>query len=231
MKYTLAAVWLLAAAPLAVAQDEVTADEVPVSAESVPGADVPVGAEAVLDAVAEDAAAVETVPVDDGEEQAEAEPATPWLLYVGLDQVGTTLSISGLPPETPNQFDSGLYRLRAGMLLGQGVGVELQYGFKQSTDRPDQVNTDKYYGAYLVPTTNLFEMFELAFPVGYAMTTVEGTKFDSLAFGLSAALPLQYLVSSLPDLRLTLGWMTYYQKSDARLYGLNFGLRYDFSID
>lgn len=219
MKYTLAAVCLLAAAPLAVAQDEFAGEE------------VPAGTEEVLEAVAEDAAAVDTVPVDDAEEQAEAEPATPWLLYVGLDQVMTTLSLSGQPPEAPTEFDSGLYRLRAGMFLGQGFGVEVHYGFKQSTDRPDEVNTDKYYGAYLMPTTNLFEMFELAFPVGYAMNTVEGTKLDSLAFGITAGLPLQYVVSSLPDLRLTLGWMTYYQKRDARLYGLNFGLRYDFSID
>lgn len=221
MKNAWVGAWMLAALPMAAAQaqDEASTDE-------------------VLDAVAEDAyedessaESVDTVPVDSGEEADAAAPAESWRLYVGLDQAGTTLSQSGLPPQTPHEFDSGFYRLRAGRQLGQGVGIELQYGFEETADQPGEVATEDYYGLFLVPSTNLFETIDLTFPVGYARSTVGGVDLDSVAFGLAAELPLQAFSSSLPDLRLVLGWMTYYQKRDARLYGFNLGLRFDFSTD
>lgn len=221
MKQVWGLVWVLAFAPVApgLAQDDSATD----TAE-------------VLDAVVDDAAegdayeegSVGTVAVDTGEEPAEEQPAEPWRLYVGVDQVSTTLSVSGLPANTNHEFDSGIYRLRVGRRFSDNIGIELQYGIEQSVDAADEVATERYAGVFLVPATQLFEAFDLEFPVGYARSTVEGESFDSLAFGLNVEIPVQYYAASLPDLRLGLGWMTYYQKHDARLYGLNLGLRFDF---
>lgn len=215
MKKAWAGACLLALLPMAagLAQDDYSTDE-------------------VLEAVADDAyeEVVDTVPVDSGDEEP-AEPAEPWRFYVGLDQAETTLSVSGLPPGTPHESDSSFYRLRAGTLLGQGVGLEFQYGISQDAEQAGEVETEDYLGLFLVPSTNVFDMVDLAFPVGYARSTFGGTEFDSVAFGISAELPLQYLAGALPDLRLVLGWTTYYQKRDARVYGFNAGLRFDFSTE
>ena len=232
MKQVLGWVWMLALAPVAVAlaQEDSTAADVmdAVAADTAQGGAVPDEA-AEVEPIQDEITEVETVSVDTGEAPPD-EPAEPWRLYAGVDKVGSTLSISGLPPTAENEFHSGLYRLRAGKRFGDNINVELHYGIQQPAERADEVATERYYGVYLVPSTNLFDAFDLQFPVGYARSTVEGVGFDSLAFGLNAELPVQYYFESLPDLRLSLGWMTYYQSSDARLYGFNFGLRFDFEI-
>ena len=178
--------------------------------------------------------AVDTVPVDVAEEEpAETEPSQPWRLYAGADQVNSNLSVSGLPSAAQSRFDSAMYRLRAGTRLSDNIGFEFHYGIDQDAD-PGEVTTDSYYGLFMNASTSLFDTLGVAFPVGYAKTSVSGggasTGLDSIAFGLEAELPLKTFGEALPDLRLTLGWMTYYQKSDARLYGANLGLRYDFTI-
>lgn len=223
MKKVWGLVWVLAFVPVApgLAQDESGTDT----------ADV-------MDAVAEDAAEgssffsdadyVETVAVDTGDEPADEEPAEPWRLYIGVDQVGTTLSVSGLPANAEHEFDSGMYRLRVGRRFSDNIGIELQYGIERAADAANDVATERYYGLFLVPSTQLFDAFDLEFPVGYAKSTVEGESLASLAFGVNIEVPVQYYFESLPDLRLGIGWMTYYQKHDARLYGFNLGLRFDF---
>lgn len=184
--------------------------------------------------VAEQAEAVDTVPVDVAEEEpAETEPSKPWRLYAGVDQVNSLLSVSGLPSGSPSRFDSGIYRLRAGTRLSDNIGFEFHYGIEQDAE-PGEITTDNYYGLYLAASTSLYDTLGLSFPVGYARSSFSGggasTDLDSVAFGLEAELPLKTFGETLPDLRLVLGWMTYYQKRDARLYGANLGLRYDFTI-
>lgn len=164
-----------------------------------------------------------------GEAPAEDEPLA---IYVGVDLVNSTLSTSSLNGFPGSEFDSSMYRLRAGVRALESVGLELHYGLDNAGDEADEVATDSYYGLYLVPTATVLETVELAFPVGYAMTTAASrtasADLESIAYGIDAELPLRTFGEGLPDFRLTAGWMVYYQQNDARLYGANFGLRYDF---
>lgn len=174
-------------------------------------------------------AAIEEIAV---EEAAAEEPTEPWQVYLGADYVNTTLSLSNPSTAPTAEFDSTMIRVRAGKRVLESVGFEVHYGVDQADEEKGEVTTDAYYGAYLVPTATVFELLELAFPVGYARSEFGdgGETLGSVAYGLNAEVPLRALFSGLPDIRLTGGWMVYYQKSDARVYGANFGLRYDFSF-
>lgn len=214
----------------------------PVHAQEEPGAEVvPVeeGAEATAPTDAEAApvaeAAAEETPAEEApteEAAAEAEPAEPLALYVGADWVMSTLSLSNTGATGASELDSGMYRARIGMRALEAVGLELQLGLDNSDDEPGSVETESYYGVFLVPTATVLNVAELAFPVGYAQSSfAQGSAsndFRSIAYGIDAELPIRTFGESLPDVRLTLGWMVYYQKSDARAYGANAGVRYDF---
>jgi hypothetical protein len=213
--------------------DEAPAEEAPVE-ETAPAEamEAPVG-EAAADASAE--APTEEAPAEEApaEEVASEEPAEPLALYVGADWVMTTLSVSAPLATGADQFDSGMYRGRVGMRALEAIGLEVQFGIDNSDDEPGSVETKSYYGLFVVPTATVFEVVELAFPVGYAQSEfgAGGSGSDSLrsiAYGVDGELPLRTFGAELPDIRLTAGWMIYYQKSDARAYGANAGLRYDF---
>jgi hypothetical protein len=210
---------LILAAP-AFAQDE--AEVVPAEPEAEAPAEAPAEA-----APAEEAPAEEAAPA---EQAAAEEPAEPWALYFGADYVNTTLSVSAPVGAPASEFDSTMVRLRAGKRILDAVGLELHYGIDEADEKSGEVTTDSYYGVYLVPTATVFEMLELAFPVGYGRSEFgdSGEALGGIAYGIDAELPLRAL-GDLPDLRLTAGWMVYYQDSDARVYGANFGLRYDFT--
>lgn len=223
--------------------EEVPAEEVPAedaSAEEVPAED-PVAEEATADEsiettpVGEESGEeLDTVAVDEGEE-APAEETDPLRLYAGLDFARTTLSASTLNGFRTGEYDSGMYRLRIGTRLIDEISAELHYGFDQSGDGAGNAATENYVGLFVVPTASLFNYVELAFPLGYALTSVElenGASDDlgSIAYGVNAELPLKNFGEDLPDFRFGLGWMVYYQKTDARLYGANLGFRYDFDL-
>lgn len=201
------------------AQEDPAAEVVPVD-ESDPSAEA-VPAEAP----------VEATPIEEADAEPE-EPAEPLALYVGADYVLTTLSLSAPAAAGASQFDSGMYRGRIGVRALEAIGLEAQFGIDNSDDEPGSVETKDYYGVFIVPTATVFEVAELAFPVGYAQSTFDNggnsQDFRSIAYGIDAELPIRTFGDSLPDLRLTAGWMIYYQKSDARAYGGNLGLRYDF---
>lgn len=218
-RFPIAALALMLAVP-AFAQDE-SAEVVPVE-EGAPE-------EAIEPAPVEEAAVEE---VAAAEEAAVEEPAEPWQVYVGADYVNTTLSLSDPGTAPAAEFDSSMIRVRVGKRVLESVGFELHYGVDQADEDMGEVTTDAYYGAYLVPTATVVEFLELAFPVGYGRSEFgdSGEALGSVAYGLNAELPIRALFSGLPDIRLTGGWMVYYQKRDARVYGANFGLRYDFSF-
>lgn len=237
---TLAA--LLLAVP-AFAQDE--AEVVPVD-ESAPAEEAPAGESPAAEgtpeaAAAEEAAASEEAPAEEvaaeetpSEEEGSSE-SSPLQLYVGADWVRTTLSLSTSGATGAQDFDSGMYRARVGWRALEAVGIEAHFGTDNSDSEPGSVETEMYAGVFLVPTATVFEVAELAFPVGYAQSTFGAAggpseDFRSVAYGVDAELPLRTFGESLPDLRFTLGWMVYYQKSDARAYGGNAGLRYDFAF-
>lgn len=224
-RFPIAVLALMLAAP-AFAQDE--------SAEVVPVEEAPAEEVAPEEAAPVEEAAVEEAPVEEvaAEEAPSEEPGEPWQVYVGADYVSTTLSLSDPGTAPAAEFDSTMIRVRAGKRVLESVGFELHYGVDQADEEKGEVTTDAYYGAYLVPTATVFEMLELAFPVGYGRSEFgdSGEALGSVAFGLNAEVPLRAFISGLPDIRLVGGWMVYYQKSDARVYGANFGLRYDFSF-
>ncbi len=217
--------------------DATAADAAPADGEAAPSTD------AVVDSIATDAAAesapAETPPAEETAaapaEEAPAEPGTPWRLYGGLDWVRDTLSASALAGFGQSNYDSGMYRGRLGARVFDAIGVEGQFGVDRSEKRTDTAETSQYYGLFLVPTASLFETIELAFPVGYARTGVKHTggsaTLSSLSYGINGELPLRVFSASMPDIRFVAGWMVYYQKVNARIYGLNAGLRYDFNID
>lgn len=201
--------WLLlcvvALATPAFAQDEAPVEEV--AAEEAPAEEV----------------AAEEAPADDG-------TSTP--IYFGVDMATTTLSSSSLSGFDDGNYDSGQYRLRLGAMPIESIGVEVQYGIDNGGEGEGEAATASYYGVYLVPMATVIGGVEIAFPVGYAMSTVErpgaSEDLESLAYGMDAQLPLRVFGESMPNLRVGAGGMVYYQRGDARLYGINLGLRYDF---
>lgn len=211
----------------ALAQDE-AAEVVEPSAEesAAPVEEAPAEEAQGEEAPAEDAA------VEEVAEAEESEPAAPWALYVGADYVNTTVSLSAPPTAPASEFESTMVRVRAGTRLFEAIGAELHVGVDQADEDAGEVATDAYYGLFLVPTATLFEALELGFPVGYARSEYGdgGDALDSIAYGAALELPIRALWGALPDVRLTSGAMVYYQKSDARVYGANFGLRFDFTL-
>ena len=208
-------------APAETPMEVVPAEEAPVE-EAAP-AEAPVEGAVAEEAPADEAPA-EQVAEESSEESTEEE-GEPWALYVGADLVKTTVSTSAA------DADSGMYRLRVGRRLADGIGAELHYGLDNGGDGAGEVSTDSYYGIFVVPTATALERVELAFPVGYARSEFKSLSLSSVAYGFNAEVPLQAFGEDYPDLRFGLGWMVYNQKSAARAYGLNFGIRYDFTAD
>jgi hypothetical protein len=207
------------------------AQEEPAEVVEAPAEESAEPAEAPAEAAPAEDAGVEEVAEADPTEQ-ETEPAPPWALYVGADYVNTTLSRSVPPTDPANEFESTMVRVRVGKRLFEAIGAELHVGVDQADEDAGEVTTDAYYGLFLVPTATLFDVLELGFPIGYARSEYgdDGEALDSIAYGASLELPIRVLWDALPDVRLTSGAMVYYQKSDARVYGANFGLRFDFTL-
>lgn len=183
-------------------------------------------ADATAEPVAADAA-VETIPVESAAAEEPAPPAEedgePWNLYAGVDLVNTAVSTDGA------DASSGLYRLRFGRKLFDQIALEGHFGLDNGGTGAGEVSTDSYYGLYFVPMATMLDVVEFHFPIGYAMNKVGSRDLSSLAYGVNVELPLRTFGAELPDFRFGLGWMVYYQGTDARVYGSNFGLRYDFT--
>lgn len=125
-----------------------------------------------------------------------------------------------------------------------GLNVPLE---EASARVSGDIETDVYYGLFVVPHVVVFDMFELSFPVGYARTeytkafpadtTDDGnadsvrtidSSHNSVSFGGNIMLPLRLFMPEAPDIRLSFGGQVYHQSSDLRTYGYNAGLRWDF---
>jgi hypothetical protein len=170
-----------------------------------------------------------------------------YMFYVGADLQNTKLSVSdsnsfnGL---SSTSYDSKFWDVRLGYRLFKSIGIEAHYGIPdEDAKNPGRYKTRKYYGIFAVPTANVFDLFEIAFPLGYTNSgvTVNGSTdagapvvvekhLNSLAYGANLEVPVRVFWRALPDFRLTGGGMVYYQRSDAREYGFHFGVRYDFGF-
>jgi hypothetical protein len=220
------------------AQEEPTpAPETPAAPEAAPADQAP-PAEA---APAETPPAAEAVPAETPPAaQAEAAPAEaeapkePWPVYAGISYAKTKVSSSGAGSLGTADYHGKFLSARVGKRLFDGLGLEFQYGMDLSDFASNEISTDRYYGLFLVPTATVFESVELAFPVGYGRGQYSlGQKTavsKSVAYGFKVEVPLKAFGDSYPDLRLTGGWMIYNQTSAARVYGPEFGVRYDFNV-
>jgi hypothetical protein len=171
-----------------------------------------------------------------------------YMFYVGADLQDSKLSVSdsnsfgGL---NNTSYDSKFWDVRLGYRLFKAIGIEAHYGFPdEDAKNPGRYKTRNYYGFFAVPTANVFDLFEIAFPIGYTNSgiTVNGVATDgttplveqkhlnSIAYGANLEVPVRVFWRALPDFRLTGGGMVYYQRSDAREYGFHFGVRYDFGF-
>ena len=167
--------------------------------------------------------------------------------YIGADLQNTKLSVSNsdsFQGLNASDYDSKFWDIRAGYRLFKVIGVEAHYGIPDQNDQdPGRYKKRSYYGIFAVPTANVFDLFEIGFPVGYTNSgitvngqTAAGTSavvqkhLNSIAYGANLEVPVRVLWRALPDIRLTGGGMVYYQRSDAREYGFHFGLRYDFGF-
>ena len=175
-----------------------------------------------------------------------------WTVYLGADTVDSTFAVSSDQTiftgdnqasfRNTNDAESKFNRLRLGIRLSESVGLEGHFGLEDDT--ADAANgtagVTEYYGLYLVPTATVMDLFELAFPVGFSQVSVEmfddsstlrTFDTDGIAYGMNAELPLSRFIDIESwDLRLVAGGMVYQQDGSSRLYGVNFGLRGDFSF-
>ena len=225
--------WLgLTLAVPAWAQEEPAPEPAP--AEAAPAEAPPADAAPAPEAApAEQAPAAEAPPAEAAPAEAEA-PSEPWPVYAGVGYSKTVVSSSGAGTLGTADYDSKFLDVRVGKRLFESVGLEFHYGLDLSGSDSGEIATDRYYGLFLVPTATLFETVELAFPVGYGRGEYNlGNRsaiVKSVAYGVSAELPLRVFGDTMPDLRLTAGWMIYNQTTAARIYGPSFGLRYDFTV-
>lgn len=231
---------LLMALP-AWAQDDTSADQPPADQAAPADQSAPADSSAPADQSATGTASEEgqPAPTEDtaSSDQSSSESsgeAKPWRLYVGADYAATRLSASNLTGFPTSTLDSGLVRIRAGARVLDAVALEAQFGVKQGGNGVGEAETKSYYGLFAVPTATVFETVELAFPVGYAFNKVQvpgaSESLNSMAYGANLEFPLRVFGDSLPDLRFCGGGMVYYQRTNARLYGWNAGLRYDFNV-
>jgi hypothetical protein len=178
-----------------------------------------------------EAAAPEEAPLEEiaVEEISEDSSSRPVAFYGGVDLVSSRLSTSA----DMEDLHSGIYRIHAGARPIEGLALEVQAGIHEGSDGPGLFRTESYVGAFVIPSIRALDTFDLSFPVGYANTAVipdAATKenLHSVAYGFEAALPMRAFSENLPDLRFTLGGMVYYQKGNARIYGVHAGLVYGF---
>lgn len=168
--------------------------------------------------------------------------------YVGADLVDAVFSTSN--PQTvftgdnnanfneTERSDTKFYRLRLGMQLSDDIGFELHYGLddEEASAAEDTGALDTYYGAYIVPQGEMFDLIDVELPIGFGTVEYIGPNggladVDGIAYGVNLGLSLSRFFENDErgwDLRLVGGGMVYQQDTDSRFYGYNFGLRGEF---
>ncbi len=175
----------------------------------------------------------------DSASEASSEPERdPIRLYAGADYAWLTASLSSDQLKAKfggDEFDSRFYRARFGTRLFGKIGVEGQFGFSDTDDtEPGDVEVSEYVGVFIVPTGVIFDLIEVAAPIGYSVTELSGRgashKFDGFSFGLNFEIPLLIDVENFPDIRIGGGGTVYQAEREARVYGYHAGIRFDFNI-
>lgn len=201
-----------------------------------PVADAPVDAPA--DAAATDSAASE-VPADSSADSGSAPVEdNPYKLYAGVSYSKLKLLVSDSAMASrfgASRLSGTLALVRAGVRVFDVVGLEVQGGTGAGgSGTGSSFDSSSYFAAYIVPTGNLFDVVEIAAPVGYAMLQADRgnatQRFQGVSYGINVELPLRSFGEELPNLRFTGGYRVYYADQDARISGYQAGLRYDFTL-
>ncbi|WP_428309348.1 hypothetical protein [Hydrocarboniphaga sp.] len=243
---------LLAVAPLSVlAQNESTAsgDEPPPTGDVAPADAAP-----PADAAASDASAPppDSVSADatadssssgsgestEGGEAASSGSEDGFKIYFGAERVEATLDLSDDSLQQrygDDKLDGAFYRGRVGLRLAPGIAIEGHGGFLPDDDKASNDAKFKHlWAVYLVTTGTVLDTVELSGRVGWAWVGVKNPNadesFNSVSYGLEAALPLRVFGESLPDIRLVAGATVFNQERQERSYGWSYGLRYDFTL-
>ncbi len=189
----------------------------------------------------------EEVPVDDGSSEVAADDSyeettgttgEPFKMYVGLDRAWATATFSNDTLAARfggDEFDSEFYRVRIGARVFDAISLEAQIGVSdEEGSEPGKFEVAEYYGVFVVPTGVLFNLVEVAAPVGYSMMSVErgnvSEDIDGVSFGLNIEIPLLTGVEWLPDVRIGGGGTVYQAEKKSRVYGYHAGLRIDFGL-
>ncbi|MCK5769431.1 hypothetical protein [Algiphilus sp.] len=159
---------------------------------------------------------------------------------VAADYANNNVSFSDSDPALTNQdYKSDMVNLKLGLRPESFTGrasfltFEAHVGMGLRDDEePGDIETDMYYGGFIVPHAVVFDLFELSFPVGYSRIELTkggvDTTHNSVSFGGNVMLPLRLIFPNGPDIRLSAGGQVYHQSSELRVYGYNAGLRWDF---
>lgn len=170
-------------------------------------------------------------------EGAGAEESAAWKLYaaVHLDQPKLSLTSEELKSRFgAADLDGNMLRLRAGLRLFDWIGVELQLGAGgDEGDEPGKFTVANYMGLFFAPTGVVFETVEISGLVGISSMKAErdnvSETFSGDAYGVNIELPVRTFVESLPDLRLSGGYLIYNDSNNYQTHGAHLGLRYDFN--
>ena len=112
--------------------------------------------------------------------------------------------------------------------------MEFHAGIPANKSSDDELETEQFFGLYLVPTGVLLDTVEVSVRLGYAYTRLKSEQgsenTDGASFGLAFELPLRLLGESLPDLRIGAGGTVYQEEREGRIFGWHGGIRYDFTL-
>lgn len=165
--------------------------------------------------------------------------------YVGADLVDLDLSQfsqgpAGSQVEQRADFESSMWRLRAGYVFNENFNLELQAGADNAEEADGELELDSYYGVFLVPHAAPVGNIDISVPIGYSITefTASAEEFKGISFGINIEVPLSSVVGIfwdsaeevLPDVRFSVGYMNYLAEDEETARGANIGVKYQFGF-
>lgn len=209
------------------------------TAEAAPSGDATTDASAAPADAAAATAATDTASADaDSSDSTAAEPREGLKLYVGLDYDMTKIDINDKDKAAAlgrHRFDSDFYKLRIGVRVFDGIGVEFHAGVPANNASSTKLETKQFYGLYLVPTGVLLNTVEVSARLGYAYTEVKSDQGkeneDGASFGIAFEVPLRLVLGDdAPNIRIGAGGTVYQEDRASRIFGWHGGIRYDFTL-
>lgn len=178
----------------------------------------------------------DSAPADAEAAPAEETPREPYKLYLGGAYHNVNVALSEGPLQQRlggEQLAAKMAQLRGGIRVFNVVGIEAHFGVKADNGvDPGTIEMNNYFGVFIVPTGNIFELLEISTPVGFnSFQLIRGNNketFSGISYGFNIELPMRKFGETLPDLRLSSGYKVHHADKEARVHGAQLGLRFDF---